>query len=85
MATGPARPLDLGLPSHEKKKQLFIKLDRLMSTVGVLDSGRKRTLADGVRMFFNRNPLNNKDLGFLLRTFNLFQKHLEEIKAERKP
>ena len=76
---GPAQPLDLGLPTHEKKQQLFIKLDRLMSTVGVLDSGRKRTLSDGIRMYFNRGNLTNKDLGFLLRAFNLFQKHLEEV------
>ena len=72
-------PLDLGLPTHEKKQQLFVKLDRLMSTVGVLDSGRKRTLSDGIRMYFNRGNLTNKDLGFLLRAFNLFQKHLEEV------
>jgi tRNA/rRNA methyltransferase len=76
---GPPVPLDLGLPTHEKKQQLFVKLDRLMSTVGVLDSGRKRTLSDGIRMYFNRGNLTNKDLGFLLRAFNLFQKHLEEV------
>jgi tRNA/rRNA methyltransferase len=79
---GSPQPLALGLPSHEKKQQLFIKLDRLMSTVGVLDSGRKRTLSDGIRMFFNRQNLNGKDLGFLLRTFNLFQKHLDDVNAE---
>jgi tRNA/rRNA methyltransferase len=78
---GDPHPLPLGLPSHEKKQQLFIKLDRLMGTVGVLDSGRKRTLSDGIRMFFNRQNLNNKDLSFLLRTFNLFQKHLEDINS----
>ena len=78
---GDPHPLALGLPSHEKKQQLFIKLDRLMGTVGVLDSGRKRTLSDGIRMFFNRQNLNNKDLSFLLRTFNLFQKHLEDIQS----
>jgi tRNA/rRNA methyltransferase len=81
VAVGLPQPLALGLPTHEKKQQLFIKLDRLMSTVGVLDSGRKRTLSDGIRMFFNRQALNGKDLGFLLRTFNLFQKHLEDVNA----
>lgn len=81
---GPPIPLDFGLPSHEKKKQLFIKMDRLMQSVDILADGRKQTLQDGLRMFFNRQPLTNKDLGFLLRTFNLFQKHLDDINAKGK-
>jgi tRNA/rRNA methyltransferase len=76
---GAPKDLDFGIPSHEKKQQLFIKMDRLFKSTGVLDDGRKRSLQDGLRMFFNRQPLNSKDLGFLLRTFNLFQKHLTDV------
>jgi len=74
---GPAQPLDLGLPTHQKKQQLFIKIDDVFASIGLIPDGRKETLKDGVRQFFNRQPLNNKDLSYLLRVLNLFQKHLD--------
>ena len=68
---------DYGLPTHQKRLQLFVKMQRLLMSVGILPQGRKHILAEGLKNFFNRQPLNNKDLGFLLRAFNLFQKHLD--------
>ncbi len=81
---GPAQPLDLGLPTHQKKQQLYIKIDDVFASIGLIPDGRKETLKDGVRQFFNRQALNNKDLSYLLRVLNLFQKHLDAVR-EAKP
>lgn len=74
---GPAEALDLGLPTHQKKFQLFVKVNRVFTLLGGLPQGRKKVLADGIRHYFNRKPLTNKDLGFWLRTLNLLQKTLD--------
>ncbi|MES2201469.1 MAG: RNA methyltransferase [candidate division FCPU426 bacterium] len=70
--------LDGGLPSHQKRQQLFLKVDQLMSQANVSPRGRKQVLVDGVRQFLNRRPLNDKDLSLLLRALNLLQKRSEE-------
>jgi tRNA/rRNA methyltransferase len=74
---GPSEPLDFGLPSHAKRQQLFLKVDKLLMASEVLPLGRKQVLVDGVRQFFNRQPLNNKDVSLMLRALNLLQKRLD--------
>ena len=56
---------------------LFTKLDRLLMAAEVLPEGRKQVLVDGLRQFFNRQPLNNKDVSTLLRALNLLQKRVD--------
>jgi TrmH family RNA methyltransferase len=82
---GPARPLDLGLPTHQKKSQLFVKVNRAFTLLGGLPEGRKAVLADGLRQYFNRQPMTDKDLGFWLRTLNLLQKTLDGTAPAPKP
>jgi tRNA/rRNA methyltransferase len=74
---GPAEPLDLGIPTHQKKTQLFVKVNRIFTSLGGLPKGRKSVLGDGIRQYFNRKPMTNKDLGFWLRSLNLLQKTLD--------
>ncbi len=73
-AIGAPLPPELGLPSHAKRQQLFLKVDQLFAEAGVLPEGRKQVLVDGVRQFFNRQPLNDKDVSLMLRALNLLQK-----------
>jgi TrmH family RNA methyltransferase len=73
---GPVKPIEHGMPTHQKRRQLYQKLDEMLTVVKILPEGRKKVLGAGVRRFFARQPLNNKDLSFLLRAFNLFNKHL---------
>jgi TrmH family RNA methyltransferase len=74
---GPPEGLPLGIPTHQKKFQLFVKVNRIFNLLGGLPEGRKAVLADGIRHYFNRQPMTNKDLGFWLRTLNLLQKTLD--------
>lgn len=74
IALGPPLPLPLGVPTHQKKRQLFLKLDAILKDLQGLPEGRKAVLADGLRQYFNRQPMTNKDLGFWLRALNLLQK-----------
>lgn len=74
---GPSKPLEFGLPTHQKRQQLFKKLDALLTAADILPEGRKQVLVDGVRQFFNRQALNNKDISILLRAMNLLQKKLD--------
>jgi TrmH family RNA methyltransferase len=74
---GEAKPLDLGIPTHQKKAQLFVKLNNIFGRLGGLSDGRKSVLADGLRMYFNRQPMTNKDLGFWLRSLNLLYKTVD--------
>lgn len=74
---GSSKPLEFGLPTHQKRQQFFKKIDLLLTEAEVLPEGRKQVLVDGVRQFFNRQPLNNKDISLLLRAVNLIQKRLE--------
>jgi tRNA/rRNA methyltransferase len=76
MRIGVPKPLEFGLPTHQKRQLLFKKVDRLLMAADVLPAGRKQVLVDGVRQFFNRQPLNNKDISILLRAVNLLQKEL---------
>lgn len=75
---GSAAGIELGIPHQEKRQQLFKKVDRLLMAAEVLPLGRKQVLVDGVRQFFNRQPLNNKDVSLLLRALNLLQKQVDE-------
>jgi TrmH family RNA methyltransferase len=77
MRLGSPKPLEFGLPTHQKRQQLFKKVDSLLKSAQVLPEGRKQVLVDGVRQFFNRQPLNNKDVSILLRAINLLQKQLD--------
>lgn len=81
---GAPQPLKLGVPTHQKKQQLFVKLDRAFSVMEGLPAGRRAVLSDGLRMYFNRAPMTDKDLGFWLRSMNLLQKQLDELQASRK-
>jgi tRNA/rRNA methyltransferase len=74
---GSSKPLEFGLPTHQKRQQFFKKIDLLLTEAEVLPEGRKQVLVDGVRQFFNRQPLNNKDISLLLRAVNLIQKRIE--------
>jgi tRNA C32,U32 (ribose-2'-O)-methylase TrmJ len=78
MRVGVPKPLEFGLPTHQKRQMLFKKVDALLMAADVLPEGRKQVLVDGVRQFFNRQPLNNKDISILLRAINLLQKRLNE-------
>lgn len=71
---GAPKPLEFGLPTHQKRQMLFKKVDTLLLAAKVLPEGRKQVLVDGIRQFFNRQPLNNKDISLLLRALNLLQK-----------
>jgi TrmH family RNA methyltransferase len=77
MRLGVPKPLEFGLPTHQKRQMLFKKVDALLMAAEVLPEGRKQVLVDGVRQFFNRQPLNNKDISILLRAVNLLQKELQ--------
>jgi tRNA/rRNA methyltransferase len=81
---GAAQPLKLGIPTHQKKQQLFVKLDKAFMTMEGLPQGRRAVLSDGLRMYFNRAPMTDKDLGFWLRSMNLLQKQLDELALARK-
>jgi tRNA/rRNA methyltransferase len=80
----PHPPGFLDPPTHQKKQQLFVKLDRAFKDMDGLPDGRKAVLSDGIRMYFNRAPMTDKDLGFWLRSMNLLQKQLTELVAMRK-
>lgn len=82
---GPPVPLPLGIPTHQKKFQLFVKVNRIFTLLGGLPEGRKSVLADGIRQYFNRQPMTNKDLGFWLRTLNLLQKTLDGTAPRPEP
>jgi TrmH family RNA methyltransferase len=75
---GRAPEVELGIPQQQKRQHLFKKVDRLLMAAEVLPQGRKQVLVDGVRQFFNRQPLNNKDVSLLLRALNLLQKLIDE-------
>ncbi len=77
LSLGPALPAVRGLPTHQKKAQLFAKLNRIFALLGGLPEGRKAVLADGLRQYFNRQPMTDKDLGFWLRSLNLLTKTLD--------
>ena len=77
LSIGQAETLDLGLPTHQKKAQLFVKVNRIFDLLGGLPKGRKSVLADGIRQYFNRKPMTNKDLGFWLRSLNLLTKTID--------
>lgn len=74
---GPAEAVQSELPTHQKKHQLFVKVDRIFGLLGGLPEGRKAVLASGIRQYYNRKPMTNKDLGFWLRTLNLLTKTLD--------
>ena len=74
---GAPEPLPLGIPTHQKKFQLFVKVNHIFTLLGGLPEGRKAVLGDGIRHYFNRQPMTNKDLGFWLRTLNLLTKTLD--------
>lgn len=76
---GPPQPLPLGIPTHQKKQQLFVKLNNIFKAMDGLPEGRKTVLSDGIRMYFNRTPMTNKDLGFWLRALNLLQKTADKV------
>jgi tRNA/rRNA methyltransferase len=80
----PTAPEFLDPPTHQKKQQLFVKLDRAFQDMDGLPAGRKAVLSDGIRMYFNRAPMSDKDLGFWLRSMNLLQKQLTELAAMRR-
>lgn len=79
LVLGPPQPLPLGIPTHQKKQQLFVKINRIFHSLEGLPEGRKNVLADGIRMYFNRTPMTNKDLGFWLRALNLLQKTADKV------
>jgi tRNA/rRNA methyltransferase len=79
---GPPLPLPLGIPAHQKKQQLFVKLNRILADLPGLPQGRKTVLGDGLRQYFNRQPLTNKDLGFWLRALNLLMKTTAKIRPD---
>ncbi|MGH7442107.1 MAG: RNA methyltransferase [bacterium] len=74
---GPAEPAVSEMPTHQKKSQLFVKINRIFGLLGGLPEGRKAVLADGIRQYYNRWPMTNKDLGFWLRSLNLLTKTLD--------
>lgn len=76
---GPAQPLKLGIPTHQKKQQLFIKIENIFKGLEGLPEGRKSVLQDGLRRYFNRTPMTDTDLGFWLRSLNLLQKTANKI------
>ncbi|HXC65332.1 MAG TPA: RNA methyltransferase, partial [bacterium] len=49
LSIGQAETLDLGLPTHQKKAQLFVKVNHIFDLLGGLPRGRKSVLADGIR------------------------------------
>jgi tRNA C32,U32 (ribose-2'-O)-methylase TrmJ len=82
---GPPEDLHGRLPTHQKKFQLFVKVNRIFNLLGGLPEGRKSVLADGIRQYFNRKPMTDKDLGFWLRSLNLLQKTLDGTAPPPKP
>lgn len=74
LSLGPPQAFPEGLPTYQKKRQLFIKLDSILHDLPGLPQGRKSVLGDGLRQYFNRQPMTNKDLSFWLRALNLLKK-----------
>jgi tRNA/rRNA methyltransferase len=74
---GAPKPLNFGLPTHQKRQMLFKKVDSLLMAAAVEPVGRRQVLVEGIRQFLNRQALNNKDVSVLLRAVNLLQKEVE--------
>lgn len=73
---GPALPLNLGVPAQRKRQALYDRVDHIFRLAGVEPQGRRHVLWDGVRQFFNRQPLPDKDLSVLLRAMNMLERVL---------